>query len=324
LAASWYGVPDRSDPAAAADAYRAAIGQALERGLDLDAPPLRRLRGELRLDDQVAAGIAKTAADAMGGPLAAGQVLGGRFRVLRFLGRGGAGRAFLAHDALLERTVVLKEVLCDSPDEEAAVLREARLAAGLQHPNVVTLHDVLRRPGSALLVSEHVAGGSLQERLAAGPLDPAVALRIAEGVLAGVAAIHARGIVHRDLTPANVLLQPDDTPKISDFGIARSRRGVTVRFDEPDAVQGTLEFMSPEQRRGEVATPASDLYQAGLLLRRLFGPDPPPAIAAAVERALRPLPAARWPDVRAMAAALQPAPAAARVRPGTRARSAPR
>jgi serine/threonine protein kinase len=291
----------------------------------VEAPPLQRLRRELGLDEGVAAGIARTAADAVGGPLATGQVLGGRFRVLRFLGRGGAGRAFLAHDDLLQRTVVLKEVLCDGPDEEAAVLREARLAAGLQHPNVVTLHDVLRRPGSALIVSEHVAGGSLQERLKAGPLAPAAALRIAEGVLAGVAAIHARGIVHRDLTPGNVLLQPDDVPKIADFGIARARHGGTVHLDGPDGVQGTLEFMAPEQRRGEAATPVSDLYQAGLLLRLLFGDAPPPAVAAVAARALRPSPAARWPDVGAMADALRAAAKAdGRVKPGTRGRSAPR
>jgi hypothetical protein len=315
-----YGVPDRSDPAAAADAYRLGVLQALESGMTPHDAPVRRLQAELGLDDRTAAAIARAAGDAVGGPLAAGQVVGGRFRVERFLGRGGSGRAFLAHDELLQRTVVLKEVLTDGPDDEAEVLREARLAGGLQHPNVVTVHDVLRRSGSILLVSEHVAGGSLQQRLAEAPPEPEEALDIADGVLAGLEAIHALGIVHRDLTPGNVLLRPDGLPKIADFGIARARAGAagaTARFgDEP--VQGTLGYMAPEQRRGEPATPASDAYQAGQLLRALFADAMPAGLAAAVKRALAADPAAR-PDSKQLRAAVRRARAA--LKPGTPARS---
>ena len=318
LASSWYGVPDPSDPAAAADAYRAAAAQAVEEGRPLDDPHLRRLQGELGLNDRAAAVIARLASDAAGGPIAVGQLLGGRFRIVRFLGRGGAGRAFLAHDLLLDRPAVLKEVLTDSTDEEAAVLREARLAGGLQHPNVVTLHDVLRRAGSVLLVSEHVAGGSLQDRLAGEgeARTRAWAPKAADGILAGLEAIHARGIVHRDLKPGNILLQPDGGAKIADFGIARSRRGATADFGRP-TVQGTLEFLPPEQRRGEPATFASDIYQAGLLLRALF-PRPSAAVAAVIARATRDDPAARWPDAAAMRQALRQALPAT---PGTPARS---
>jgi hypothetical protein len=331
VARSWYGVPDRSDPAAAADAYRSAVLQALEAGLGPDAAPLLRLRRELGLDDRTAAALAEAAARSLGGPLAAGQVLAGRFRVERFLGRGGAGRAFLARDELLHRDVVLKEVLLDGPDQEAAVLREARLAAGLQHPNVVTLHDVVRRPGSILLVSEHVAGGPLRDLLAAGRPPRRDAFRIADGILAGLEAIHARGIVHRDLTAGNVLLQPDRTPKIGDFGIAHARHpGSTVHLGDagaaspspggsagsagsstasssPSPIEGTPEAMAPEQRRGEVATPASDLYQAGLLLRALFPKPAPAGVDAVLRRALKASPAQRWGSAQQMRQALRKA-----------------
>jgi hypothetical protein len=309
IAVSWYGLPDRSDPAAAADAYRAAVLQAHEGagGLAGNSPALDRLRRELGLDGRTAAALEEAAARSLEGPLAAGQVLAGRFRVVRFLGRGGAGRAFLAQDELLHRTIVLKEVLLDGPDQEAAVLREARLAAGLQHPNVVTLHDVVRRPGSVLLVSEHVAGGTLQARLDDGSPRPGAdaAFRIADGLLAGLEAIHARGIVHRDLKPANVLLQPDGTPKIADFGIAQARHGATARYEGPHAIEGTPGAMSPEQRRGDVATPASDLYQAGLLLRALFPKPAPAGVPAVVRRALRAEPDERWESATQMREALR-------------------
>lgn len=316
MATRWYGLPDRNDRAATVDAYRSALVQAHQRGFSEDDPALRRLRHELRIDERTAQVLVQMAAVPAEGPLAAGQVVGGRYEVLRFLGRGGAGRAFLAKDELLQREVVLKEVLFDGPEEEVAVLKEARLAAGLHHPNVVAVFDVVRRPGSGLIVSEFVAGGTLSERLQRGNLTRDFALAVADGILRGLAAIHSRGIVHRDLTPGNVLLALDGTAKIADFGIARVRRGVTVRFDERDASHGTPEFMAPEQRRGEIATPASDVYQMGLLLRSLFAGIPVDNVDGIIERALLPDPADRFPDAHALREAMRAAtgPVAVQVR----------
>ncbi len=199
-------------------------------------------------------------------PLAPGSRLAGRYRVGESLGRGAFGRVFLARDELLGRAVVLKEIGggdADAGAEEAAV-REARLASLVRHPNVVVVLDVIARPGRAVIVAEHVPGGSLAGRLARdGPFPAAEGLAMMDGLLAGLAALHAAGVVHRDLKPSNVLLAADGSARIADFGIARERRGTTVLDEASDVVAGTPAYMSPEQRRGEVATPASDLYASG-------------------------------------------------------------
>ncbi|HEX2065708.1 MAG TPA: protein kinase, partial [Candidatus Thermoplasmatota archaeon] len=116
-------------------------------------------------------------------------------------------------------------------------------------------------------------------------------LEIADGILAGLEAIHARGIVHRDLKPANILLRRGNVAKIADFGIAHPLRGATATPQQ--AGQGTPEFMAPEQRRGAASTPASDSYQAGLLLRALFPDRLPDRLAAVVGRSLQETPGKR-------------------------------
>lgn len=287
VASRVYGVPMPADRVGALEAYRRALHQAAAEGRDArHDPELARLAAELGITDADAALLARLTDEAVVSPLVAGQRVGGRYRVRRLIGRGGAGRVFLARDETLDRDVVLKEVLHDEPDDEAG-LREARAAGGLQHPNVVVVHDVLRRPGSSLLVTEYVPGGSLAERVASHgmlPLDEG--LRVLDGVLAGLEAVHARGLVHRDLKPANVLLTAEGAPKIADFGIARTRRGVTARFDEPDAFVGTPEFMAPEQRTGARATAATDVYAVGRLARLCIRGPLPPAIERAIARAL--------------------------------------
>ncbi|HVM45383.1 MAG TPA: serine/threonine-protein kinase, partial [Candidatus Thermoplasmatota archaeon] len=313
VAARAYGVPMPADRSAAHDAYRRAVQQALAEGRDTTADPeLARLRQELAIGSAEAVVIERVAAQHAAGPLVAGQRVGGRYLVRRLIGRGGAGRVFLARDETLDRDVVLKEVLHDEPDDEGA-LREARAAGGLQHPNVVTVHDVLRRGGSSLLVAEYLPAGSLADLVAErGPLPPDEGARVLDDVLAGLEAVHARGLVHRDLKPDNVLLGADGVAKVADFGIARTRRGVTARFDEPDAFIGTPEYMAPEQRGGARATSASDVYAVGCLARRCLRQPLPAPLEAVVARALAEDPQARWASAREMREALRAAAAALR------------
>lgn len=302
-----YGVPMPGDLAASLEAYRAAVSEAAREGRDPEGEQLRRLQRELGLDDRAAGVLRRMVEAPEGAPLAAGQLVGGRYRVQHLLGRGGAGRAFLARDELLQREVVLKEVPGDGAGQADAPLREARLAGGLQHPNIVTIHDALERQGNWVLVTEFVGGGSLEDHLARKRFPLPQALQVLDGVLAGLEAVHAKGIVHCDLKPANVLLTADGAPKIADFGVARLRRGVTADRYEAGLFAGTPEFMAPEQRLGGLGTPRSDIYAAGLLLKACAAAPLPEEVAKVVARALSEEPLQRWPSAAAMRAALREA-----------------
>ncbi len=282
-----YAVPPPGDRDAAMATYARAARQALESGrAPSNDPALARLREELDLDERTARAIERVSADEMPVVLAPGALVLGRYRVARLLGRGGGGRAFLAHDDLLQRDVVVKEVRHTPAATEAAALREARLAGAAPHPNVVTVHDVAPRSGASLIITEFVAGGSLADALARGVgFDGREALRLLDQILAGLVAVHARGIVHGDLKPANVLLTPEGVPKIADFGIARERRDADAGGRIAPPAGGTPAFMAPEQREGEV-TPRSDLYAVGRIAR-VVSPGPfPPALEAVIAGAL--------------------------------------
>jgi serine/threonine protein kinase len=267
-----------------------------------------------------------------GGP--AGQLIDGRFELLERLGGGGMGLVWRARDTMLQREVALKEVRtsADHPfqDEDPVVahvmrervLREARALARLHHPNVVTIYHIvdsveLRHPW---LVMELVTGGSMADRLDRGPLLPHEAARVGRGMLAALRAAHAAGIQHRDVKPANVLLRPDGTPVLTDFGIAALRESTNLtNLTATGALIGSPEFIAPERIRGQEGDPASDLWSLGMLmyvaveggnpLRRdttlatlaavLDAPIPPPQRSGALTPALAALlvrdPAAR-PD----------------------------
>ncbi|MFF2780830.1 bifunctional serine/threonine-protein kinase/glutamate ABC transporter substrate-binding protein [Streptomyces sp. NPDC058052] len=207
------------------------------------------------------------------------RVVDGRFELVGRLGGGGMGLVWRARDRVLHREVALKEVRPSDPglaeyDPAAAaaltsrVLREARALARLTHPNVVTIHHVVEAAGAEApypwIVMELVTGGSLQDRLDRGPLAPAEAASLGRGLLAGLRAAHAAGIQHRDVKPPNVLLRPDGTPVLTDFGIA-SLHGATA-LTPTGAVIGTPEYMSPERVRGEDGGPAADLWSLAMTL----------------------------------------------------------
>ncbi|KIQ67260.1 serine/threonine protein kinase [Kitasatospora griseola] len=210
-----------------------------------------------------------------GGPGA--QLVDGRFELLGRLGGGGMGLVWRARDTVLEREVALKEVRPPDPamlaaDPAAAfelrerVLREARALARLQHPHVVTIHHIVDTPElpHPWLVMELVAGGSLQDRLARGPLSPQEAARVGRGVLSALRAAHAAGIQHRDVKPANVLLRADGTPVLTDFGIAALSESTSLTAT--GALIGSPEFIAPERIRGHEGDPSSDLWSLGMTL----------------------------------------------------------
>ncbi|WP_443051246.1 serine/threonine-protein kinase [Streptomyces sp. NBC_00190] len=202
---------------------------------------------------------------------APGDVIDGRFELVEKLGSGGMGTVWRALDRALHRDVAVKEVRPPVGHEEgeparllrARVLREARAQARISHPNVVTIHHIVDEDPHPWLVMELLPGHSLQHRLDRGPLEPAETARIGREVLAGLRAVHAAGIRHRDVKPANVLLRADGSAVLTDFGIAAIQDAppLTPAGD----VIGTPEYLAPERIRG-ADLPASDLWSLGVTL----------------------------------------------------------
>jgi serine/threonine protein kinase len=173
-----------------------------------------------------------------------------------------------ATDMQLERDVAIKiisDVLAGDPSFVARFEREARLAAGLNHPNLVKIFDCSVDAERPFLVMEYVAGGTLAEARGQS-LDVDV---LARDLLDAVAHIHAAGIIHRDIKPANILLGSDGSPRLTDFGIARGEE--TSTLTQTGQVLGTLRYIAPEVAAGEPATPKSDLYALGTLLGEVNG-----------------------------------------------------
>jgi serine/threonine protein kinase len=197
---------------------------------------------------------------------------GGRYRIEDVLGRGGMASVYLARDAELERPVavkVLAEHLADQPAFHDRFLREARLAAQLSHPNVVQVFDVGEEEGSPFIVMEYVEGSTLADELKGRRrLDPDEVVDLALQICGGLEHAHAAGLVHRDIKPHNLLLRPDGTVKIADFGIARAAE--TTRLTQMGSVLGTAAYLSPEQALGEEVTGAADLYSLGCVLYELL------------------------------------------------------
>ncbi|MFI2373865.1 protein kinase [Streptomyces sp. NPDC018964] len=212
-----------------------------------------------------------------------GRIVAGRYLLLHRLGSGGMGHVWLAHDQRLACEVALKEVVFGDPAEpdqerETRVARaraEARHAAGLRgHPHVVTVHDVLEHEGLPWIVMEYVAGAvDLRELLArGGPLAPAECARIGLAVLDALTAGHERGVMHRDVKPANILLAPDRTGSpygrvlLTDYGISVQPDTGETRYTMASALVGTAGYLAPERATGGPPTPAADLFSLGCTL----------------------------------------------------------
>jgi len=213
-------------------------------------------------------------------PLTSGTLLGS-YRIVAPIGAGGMGEVYRAHDDRLGRDVAVK-ILPEAVASDSGRLdrfeREARATAALNHPNIVSVFDIGRTGGLAYVVMELVDGSTLAEELAGRSPTPRKALEWTVGIARGLAAAHARGIVHRDIKPDNLLVTADGRIKILDFGIARfteAERSATesptvAASTEPGKVLGTAGYMSPEQVRGETVDARSDIFSLGAVLYEML------------------------------------------------------
>jgi serine/threonine protein kinase len=272
-------------------------------------------------------------------------VLFGRYRLEEPLGAGGSAQVWRATDRRTGDVVAVKRlhplVFADAAGRER-LLREFRALRDLDEPHIVRVRDLELTKDDGALILDYVAGTSLANRLSAGPRpSTSEAVSIALDVAAALAAAHAAGIVHRDVTPGNILLDPDDGARLTDFGIALAGAGTAGEpaLTAEGQLVGTLRYLAPEQLRGAAATPASDVHAlAAVTYEMLAGrhayeaatpvalaeaqargvepiPSVPPALDAVVRRALSPNPADRPADAAAFAAEIRSALATDRTEP---------
>lgn len=258
------------------------------------------------------------------------------YRVLGKIGQGGMGAVFKAEDQRLGRIVAIKCVADGAEDDTSRrrLVREARAASSIPHPNIVTIHAIEETETSTFIVMEYVEGETLAARISRGPLEPSSVIAIGVEVAGALACAHARGLVHRDIKPANVMLTLRGAAKVLDFGLAKHHETGALALTARDAIVGTVPYMSPEQIHGAPLDGRSDLFALGCVLYEAVtgkpafpatdlpalvhqilnvDPAPPrslvPAIPAALERvilrALSKEPSARFEDAAQMVAALQ-------------------
>ncbi|MGO4664197.1 Stk1 family PASTA domain-containing Ser/Thr kinase [Terrabacter sp. 2TAF16] len=228
-----------------------------------------------------------------------------RYSLRERIAVGGMGEVHLATDDRLGRLVAVKVLaagFADSPDFVERFRREALTAAALSHPNIAQVYDYGVDGDSHFIVMEYAEGQDLAQVIRQhGRLTPGDAVRVAEQVCAALGAAHRAGVVHRDVKPGNVIIRPDGTVKVTDFGIARALGQASLT--DTGTVMGTAAYVAPEQARGEATTPSSDLYSLGILLFQMltgsvpFDGDTPVAIAMRHLDEPVPLPSSRVADL---------------------------
>jgi tRNA A-37 threonylcarbamoyl transferase component Bud32 len=246
----------------------------------LDLPP-REATGRAPTPETLVEGATPTdppgpKADARGGEEEPLPDRIGRFEVLRFLGKGGFGRVYEAHDTQLDRRVALKVAkpeMFASEQRAKRFLGEARAAANLRHPNIVPIYDSDRDGPHLFIASAFIAGQSLdrvlQEKGEGQGLDVRQAVGIVRKIAEALAYAHSKGIVHRDVKPANIMLDESGEPLLMDFGLATRQAGSEEKPTSEGSVVGTPAYMAPEQGHGKTV-PASDLYSLGCTLFELL------------------------------------------------------
>ena len=200
------------------------------------------------------------------------RVLDGRYALEMLVGSGGMADVYRAKDQLLERTVAVK-ILHQQYENDKEFIerfqREAKAAARITHPNIVNVYDVGIAEGRHYIVMEYVPGRTLKERIKEeGPVPAAEALHIARQIAGALAQAHINNLVHCDIKPHNILVMPDGNVKVADFGIARAVTESTMTYN--DNIMGSVHYFSPEQARGTIITPKSDVYSLGVVLYEML------------------------------------------------------
>jgi eukaryotic-like serine/threonine-protein kinase len=230
----------------------------------------------------------------------------GSYRILRRLGAGGMGHVYLALDTRLGRHVALKFLPPELLSDEESLRRleqEARAASALNHPNILTIYEIAEFQGELFIASEFVQGITLKKAISRRTVDADMAIRIATQIASALMAAHAAGVIHRDLKPANVMVRPDGYIKVIDFGLAKigssgSAIGLkTTGLTLTGLVMGTVDYMSPEQARGEEVDARTDLWSLGVVLYEMLSAQRPFAgetdshvIVAILDHAPAPMP----------------------------------
>jgi len=276
-------------------------------------------------------------------PLEEGRPVAGKYRITGKLGEGGMGVVFRAEDTRLKRAVALKFLppeLTRDPEAKERFFREAQAAAALAHPNICTIHEINEDEGKSFIAMEYIEGRSIREKIKKGPLDLGEALNISIQASKGLEAAHKKGIIHRDIKSANIMVTEEGQVKIMDFGLAKVT-GATLITREAKTM-GTVAYMSPEQAKGKAVDQRSDIWSFGVVLYemlagqlpfsgeregtllyaivhkapaalRMLAPKVAPEVERVVEKALAKNPADRYQsmgeflkDLEALAAGLKP------------------
>jgi Tol biopolymer transport system component/serine/threonine protein kinase len=239
----------------------------------------------------------------------------GHYQVLNRIGRGGMGEVFLAQDARLGRKVALKLLRSDFTKNEERLRRfrqEAQAASALNHPNILTIHEIGQEGSLQFIATEYVQGETLREKISGTPVPLGQALDIAVQVAGALAAAHQAGIIHRDIKPENIMVRTDGYVKVLDFGLAKLSNSKTVHSaaptlvkveTEPGVVMGTFSYMSPEQARGVTVDARTDIWSLGVMIYEMVtGRQPFEGETASDVMSLilqkEPIPLAHsWPEV---------------------------
>jgi predicted Ser/Thr protein kinase len=200
-----------------------------------------------------------------------GSTFGGRYKIIEELGRGGMGVVYKAEDTKLKRTVALKFLppeLTHIPDVKERFIREAQAAAALDHPQICTVYEFDEAEEKTFISMAYIEGQNLKKKIESGPLEFEEALRIATQVAEGLQEAHKKGIIHRDIKSANIMLDERNLAKIMDFGLARKSDGTLITKD--GTTMGTIAYMSPEQAQGEEVDHRTDIWSFGVVLYEML------------------------------------------------------
>ena len=200
-----------------------------------------------------------------------GSTIAGKYQIIEELGRGGMGVVYKAHDTKLKRTVALKFLpseLTHISEVKERFMREAQAAAALDHPNICTVHEFDESEEKTFISMAYIEGQSLKKKIESGPLELDEALSTALQVAEGLKGAHKKGVVHRDIKSANIMVTEDNQAKIMDFGLARKTGGTLLTKE--GMTMGTIAYMSPEQARGEEVDHRTDIWSFGVVLYETF------------------------------------------------------